>query len=95
MAYLPYHDDDDNQNEFDGTDLQARPKTESTKTPEELDTYVVPHLNFPRGGRMVSGNVKQRAISSDGWVIRQANDNPILDTRRYIVKFPDCREHVH
>ena len=33
-----------------------------------------------------------RARYSDGQVIGQANDNPILDMRKYVIEFPDGHE---
>ena len=40
----------------------------------------------------MSGTVKCRARSLDGQVMGKANDNLILDTRKYIVKIPDGYE---
>jgi len=40
----------------------------------------------------MSGIVKRRAQTADGQVMGMANDNPILDTRKYIVKLPDGYE---
>ena len=58
-------------------------------TPEDLDNYVGAQVNLPRQGGMMSGTVKRRARTADGRVMGMANDNPILDTRKYIVEFPD------
>jgi hypothetical protein len=48
-------------------------------TPEEGDFYVNAEIMLPKGG---TSHVK-------GNVIGRANDNPILDTRSYVVDFDD------
>jgi len=40
----------------------------------------------------MSGTVRWRVRSSDDQVVGQANYNPILDTRSYVVEFPDGYE---
>ncbi len=42
---------------------------------------------LPKGGVLVKGQVTARKRDWDGNPIGCANDNPILDTRSYIVKF--------
>jgi len=63
-------------------------------TPEELENYIGAQVNLPRQGGMMSGTIKCRAGTGDGQVMGKANDNPILDTRKYIVKFPDGYESL-
>ena len=58
-------------------------RRQKTKNAEVL----LPHL-----GENVTGTVKRRKRNSDGNLIGKSNDNPILDTREYIVEFPDGRE---
>jgi len=41
---------------------------------------------------MISETVKQRVKSAVVQVMGKANDNPILNTRKYIVEFPDGHE---
>jgi len=40
----------------------------------------------------MSGTVKHRARTADGQVMGKSNDNPLLDTRKYIVEFSDGYE---
>jgi hypothetical protein len=44
---------------------------------------------LPNGGVLVKGRVTARKRDRDGNPIGHANDNPILDTRSYIVDFDD------
>jgi len=43
----------------------------------------------------MSGTVKWRVLSLDDQVIGQANDNPILNTRSYMVEFLDGYESAY
>ena len=82
---------DADQNE-DG--LQGTPDEELPPTPEAGDNYVGARLLLPGAGDhdMVQGKVVKRARGQDGNPIGRANDNPILDTREYVVKFDDGAE---
>ena len=42
---------------------------------------------LPKGGVLVKGRVTARKRDRDGNPVGHANDNPILDTRSYIVDF--------
>jgi hypothetical protein len=44
---------------------------------------------LPKGGVMVKGCVTAHKCNRDGNPVGLANDNPILDTRSYIVNFDD------
>jgi hypothetical protein len=46
-------------------------------------------LVLPKGGVMVKGHVTARKCDRDGNPVGHANDNPIRDTRSYIVEFDD------
>ena len=61
-------------------------------TPEAQDNCVGVSLELPLGDDVAQGNVTKRARGNDGNVIGRAHDNPILDTRKYIVAFEDGEE---
>ena len=85
-TYPHYLDSADGQ----PTEGGAMPRRQEMATiPEELDNYVGTQVNLPRGGSIMSATVKRRVRSSDNQVMGQANNNPILDTRSYMVEFPD------
>ena len=91
-SYPHYLDTADSQET--GSEGATRRK-ETSVTPEELDNYVGAQVNLPREGNMMSGTVRRRMRSPDGQVVGQANDNPILDTRSYMVEFPDGYESAY
>jgi hypothetical protein len=57
--------------------------------PEAGDNYITAKVMMPKGGTMSRGRVTKRKRDDNGNPIGRANDNPILDTREYIVKFDD------
>ena len=61
-------------------------------TPEAQDNYVGGSLELPFGDGLAQGKVTNRARDNDGNVIGRAHDNPILDTRRYVVAFKNGEE---
>ena len=61
-------------------------------TPEADDNYVGAQLMLPRGDSMAQGRVVKRLCDNDGNPVGRANDNPILDTRNYVVEFDDGME---
>ncbi len=58
-------------------------------TPETGDNYLSAELMLPKGGVLVKGRVTARKRDRDGNPLGRANDNPILDTRSYILDFDD------
>ena len=60
-------------------------------TGDLTDNYVNMEIALPRSedGQLHSACVKRRAIDQDGRPIRVANNNPMLDTRRYVVQYLD------
>jgi hypothetical protein len=58
-------------------------------TPKIKDNYLSAELMLPKGSVMVKGRVTARKRDQDGNPVGHANDNPILDTRSYIVNFDD------
>jgi hypothetical protein len=57
-----------------------------------IDMYRHAEVSLPIAGEILIGKVVQRKQDSDGNLIGKAARNPILDTRSYIVSFPDGRE---
>jgi len=47
---------------------------------------------FPRGTSLARGRVTKRKRDDEGLPMGNANPNPILDTRQYIVEFEDGTE---
>jgi hypothetical protein len=80
--YLTY--DDDHDLDPDHGDLKVMP--------EIGDNYLSAEISIPRGESMVKGRVKSCKRDADGNPIGQADANPILDTREYIVEFEDGDE---
>jgi hypothetical protein len=54
--------------------------------------YLRAEVSLPIDGKILTGKVVQRKRDSDGNLIGKAARNPILDTRSYVVSFPDGRE---
>jgi hypothetical protein len=74
---------------YDDTDAMDPEYGDAEVTPEIGDNYLSAELMLPKGGVMVKGHVTARKRDWDGNPVRRANDNPILDTRSYIVDFDD------
>ena len=55
------------------------------------DNYINMEIALPRGDddQLQHARVKRRAVDQDGKPIGQAADNPMLDTRKYIVQYLD------
>ena len=76
---------DESEDGFEGTPDETLPPT-----PEAGDNYVGARVRLPRGNdEEAMGRVVKRARGSDGETIGRANQNPILDTREYVVEFED------
>ena len=59
---------------------------------EALDSYIGAKIVVPgRNAEQVLAKVKRRKRDSAGNLIRQENENPILDSRVYELEFPDGR----
>ncbi len=58
-------------------------------SPEIGDNYLSAELMLPKGGVLVKGRVTARKCDQDCNPVGCANDNPILDTRSYIINFDD------
>ena len=62
---------------------------EDGDTPGVNDQYISATVDINHNGELRSGRVKERARDEDGRMIGEANSNPLLDTRKYVVEFPD------
>ena len=87
--------------EFDTaeTQLYEDDEQDSMGTPdrEEIpdnfyDQYVNAEVLLPKGDRMMTGKVKRRKLDEMGNPMGHRHSNPILDTRTYLVEFPDGAE---
>ena len=66
-------------------------------TPQEVfDPYVNVNIELPYGaeGDRLRGHVKRRACDDNNKPIGRSSDNPLLDTRAYVVEFIDGGEQV-
>ena len=82
--YEPYDDDD-------GGGIDQMPDRDE-HTFEHYDQYINAEVLLPRGDKMVTGKVAGRKRGQDGSLKGTGNDHPILDTRTYVVEFPDGAE---
>ncbi len=57
--------------------------------PKIGDNYLSAELMLPKGGVMVKGHATAHKRDRGGKPVGCVNDNPILDTRSYIVNFDD------
>jgi len=64
-------------------------EAETTYAEELSDKYVGAQLIFDRGGERLHGTVVKRAKGFDGRPIGRRHDNPLFDTRQYVVEFAD------
>jgi hypothetical protein len=77
----PTYHDDTNTIDPEYGDAEVTPKTG--------DNYLSAELMLPKDGVLVKGRVTAPKHDWDGNSIGNANNNPILDTRSYIIKFDD------
>jgi hypothetical protein len=61
------------------------------ETPDSYDQYVGKSVNVPIGDELRTGKVARRKRELDGTLAGTANSNPMMDTRKYVVEFPDGR----
>ena len=97
-VYEPYSDEVEGTKEtHPDADEIHRPIPDDTQdnivedgdTPGIADWYVGATVDIQHRGELRTGRVKERARDDDGQLMGDANANPLLDTRRYIVEFPD------
>jgi hypothetical protein len=59
---------------------------------DAADQYLQAEVILPIAGEMLKGKVTRRKRDANGNLIGKSDNNPIMDTRRYIVSFPDDKE---
>jgi hypothetical protein len=74
---------------YDDTSAMDPEYGDAEVTPEIGDNYLSAELMLPKGGVMVKGRVTVHKRDQDGNPVGRANDNPILNTRSYIINFDD------
>jgi hypothetical protein len=74
---------------FDDTSAMDPEYGGAETMPEIGDNYLSAELMLPKGGVMVKDHMTAHKRDRDGNPVGRANDNPILDTRTYIVGFDD------
>jgi len=62
---------------------------EDADTPGLNDQYIGVTVDVTHRGELKSARVKERARDEDGRLVGEAHSNPFLDTRKYVVEFPD------
>ena len=72
---------------FEGTPDEI--KEAPPPTPEASENYVGLRIQLPQGQSLAQGRVLKRARDNDDNVIGRANENPILDSKGYVVEFED------
>ena len=65
------------------------PPEDLAPTPEVGDTYANTELILPRGSTLWKGIVTGHKPDAGGQVCGRSNNNPILDTRTFLVHFDD------
>lgn len=83
---------DDSDEYTDPVDPEGLAPERDDVTPELLDTYLGATVNMLRGDGTFRGTVVRRKRDVNGNLIGRANDNPLLDTRQYVVKWDDGLE---
>jgi len=58
-------------------------------TPGINDQYIGTTVDIKFQGELRTAKVKERARDDDGQMVGEAHSNPLLDTRRYVVEFPE------
>jgi Reverse transcriptase (RNA-dependent DNA polymerase) len=76
--------------EEDGTKTVIEDRDEIDQ--QAIDMYLHAEVLLPIAGEMLTGRVVRRKRDADGNLIGKSATNPFLDTRMYVVSFPDDRE---
>jgi hypothetical protein len=58
-------------------------------TDMEVDEYLSAVVNMPRNGDLITGCVTRRLHDTDSKLMGKGHSNPLLDTCKYEVEFPD------
>ncbi len=74
---------------YDDTDAMYPEYGDAEVMPKIGDNYLSAELMLPKGGVLVKSCMTAHKRDWDGNPVGGANDNPILDTRSYIINFDD------
>ena len=93
-TYEPYSDDVDGSRGAQPDDGPVPDQatdniTDGPDTPDIHDHYIGATVDVTHRGELRSARVRERARDEDGHLYGTANANPLLDTRSYVVEFPD------
>ena len=70
----------------DETGFEGVPDESLPPTPEAGDNYVGARVTLPRGDSEALGKVIKRARDNEGNPLGREHENPIIDTRQYVVE---------
>ena len=74
-------------------DTESSPTVRGEQELVENDSLLSAEVIFPRGdGSQHIGKIVERKRNADGNFIGRRHDNPICDTREYVVRYPDGSE---
>ena len=68
-------------------DFEPLPDPDPLPSPEARENYVNANVMLPLGDSLLRGRVVEQKRDAKGNVMGRANDNPIRETRQYVVKF--------
>ncbi len=93
MDDFPAKDITPDHDHFDPLDLDHdSPDLELRFSPETTDNFIGAEIIFPRGGILKRGKVTSWKRDHNGDPIGLANNNRLLDTREYVVRFNNGNE---
>jgi len=88
-TFEPYEDDEPGEKPSPVPDADNAYAAIAIDDVDVWDGYLNAEVLLPHDGSNQTGRVKERAKAPDGSLTGKANPNPILDTRVYVVEFPD------
>jgi hypothetical protein len=82
-----------NEQLYQGDDKLGEGTPDRDNIPDDyIDQYLNAEVLLPKGDSMMTGTVKRRKVDDLNIPTGQRNSNPILDTRTYVIEFPDGSE---
>lgn len=78
-----------------GNDLPPMPEDMEEEEKLDIDNYIGAEVLMDKGESMQTAKVVSRKRGRDGSSIGIANPNPMLDTRIYVVRYPDGIEEEY
>ena len=68
---------------------------EMGETEEAVDKYIGAQLQLEVDGELQRATITERATDASGNKVGKAHNNPLFDTREFLVKFPDQSVRWH